>query len=237
LTAVIAGWLGPACQFEAPIRSDFAREVPLPDATFADVVASPATAWRATSYLIDKPNGLKNFQATITTPAVNMEGLNFIIAEDGGDLASANWAVRLGTGDRIAPGRFRMSTKYPPAVNQAAVDGAPGSARAFATTELLTVVVAAYVPYEVPNPLVDVAVTATVAADDATLMEGRITGTITGESAAITLLDLQNDGDPKNDPPLLNFLGSPDLDLDGDGTKDDFAYEARFESSLTELLQ
>ncbi len=225
-----------ACTLSVSERSEFDRDVPLPD---AGPCSSQAVVWRATSVVVEKPEGLVAFQ-TLLTQAANSDNLNFMIAQSGPDLDfdAPMWPLRMGDGEPGAGGCYAFSTGYPAAETSVTVNAA-GGATSFSTEGTPVedpdsdpqFVVVARLPFAVPLPLRVAQVSAEVSSDRQSLEQGRVEAVILGEVAAVTFLDLQSDGDPANDQPLSNFLGDPDIDHDGDMIVDDYAAVFEFTSA------
>jgi hypothetical protein len=226
--------LAVGCSFDASTRDDFVRDVPLPD---AGSCASEALAWRATTVTVEMPAGLAVFQPFIDD-AVDTDNLNFLIAQSGEDFVfdESPWPLQIGDADARG-GCYAMSEADPPALTSATVDVAAGDARPLETPADLTFTVIARLPFAVPVPLTAARLTAVVRSDGSALESGVAEGVITAEVASMALIDLQSDGDPANDTPLISFLGDPDTDLDGDGIVDDFAARFLFESTPASLVQ
>lgn len=221
------------CTLEYSERSDFQRDVPAPD---PDACRNDALTWRATSILVDAPSGLAAFQSLLTS-ATDSGNLNFVItqAEEELLLDQSPWALSIGTADALGGGCYAPSPDYPLSPAIATVD-VSGAERPLSATDLAFVVVAK-LPFATPLPLTDTEVSAIADSEQEHLIEGRVEGVILGEVAATILLDLTDDGNPDNDLPLTNFLGDPDIDVDGDGVIDDFSASIGFESERVGLLQ
>jgi hypothetical protein len=143
----------------------------------------------------------------------------------------AELPLAFGSGGRHGAG-YATLAEYPLAQVMARIDPA-----GLLTSEPATeVVLLARLPFLAPIPLRGVTVRARVIGETQ-LAEGRLEGLIPAAEAAVTLLDTQSDGDPRNDTPLDNFLGAADLDTDGDGQPDAFGVAVRFESVRVELFR
>lgn len=231
------------CDVRSSGRADFVRQVTLPDAGAPDAPrgtdgadggpdaapAEPRVALRATTFSVELPDGLNAFDESVIAPAVVREDLNFLVVATERSLASGTPELLVGSGDRPAPGRFALSTRFPPARVQATVTaGMLRADRPFRFTLLVRL------PYEVVVPVQGATVSGALAGTQ--LSGGLLEAVIRGEDAAVSLIDTQNDQNPTNDTPLANFLGTPDLDEDGDGTRDDFRLVVHFVSDRVELV-
>ncbi|MCP4249205.1 MAG: hypothetical protein GY778_19350, partial [bacterium] len=127
-------------------------------------------------------------------------------------------------------GCYDFSPLYPPVSTEAVVELGGGETRIIETPGDLEFTIEARLPFVTPLPLTQTRLLATVSNDAQSLREGLVEGVILGEVAAVTMLDLQQDGDPNNDTPLASFLGTPDRDVDGDAVVDDFTAIFHFES-------
>lgn len=201
-----------ACDYQVSTRSDFSRDVPLPDA------GAGAPAWRATALTLAQPEGLRSFQSVLIDPAIEGFGLNLVLQRIDGSL-------RVGTAARTGSEQYTYRADRPPAVALATESaGRIEAAQPLAFQLVITS------PYGVDLPLADVHIGATILDDGRRLGEGTATGTITGEAASLVRVDLQQDGNPANDIPLTVFLGTATGDLDGDGVLDDYPFSASFEA-------
>jgi hypothetical protein len=235
LTALAVAGVAAACDFQAPTRADFTRDVPLVGGN----TLSEAVAWRATSFVLHRPTGLANFQALLDD-ALASDNMNFLIAETGTstDFTAFQWPLQIGNGDTAAPGQYQLSPRYPPAADLVTVASA-GDRKALASASSLHFTLAARTITLVPIPLTSAQVIADVSADLQRLEAGTLRAVIQFEEASNALLDLQNDGDMSNDTPLSEFLdpSAADADQDGDGRADDWQFEADFASQRAQLVE
>lgn len=221
------------CELQYSERSEFRRDVPLPDPGACGPVG---LAWRAVSVTVEAPDGIAAFQPLLTE-ATDNDNLNFMVAQTDEPLIvdESPWPLQIGNADSLGGGCYTAVPEYPLAQASAEVE-LDGPERPFAATDLEFTVVAK-LPFEVPLPLTATRVAATSDSELESLTDGRIDGVILGEVAGSTLLDLQEDGDPANDLPLTNFLGTADLDIDGDGVFDDYTAAVAFESERVGLTR
>ncbi len=235
-------WTG--CDPRTSHRSDFQRQVtppdaaadaPLADAALQDgsadaMPASPVVAFRATRFEVALPDGLAAFQDVLTSPAVMRGGLNFLVASTQVELEGPSPVLRIGSADPLPPDQYVFSTRFRPATVPASLMGGTlHTSAAFHFTLLVRL------PYDVVVPIVAASLTGMLSADG-TQLEGTLEGTVLAEDAATSLIDTQNDQNPANDTPLLNFLGTPDTDADGDGVRDDFHLVVRISSARVALV-
>ncbi len=73
---------------------------------------------------------------------------------------------------------------------------------------------------------------------DAESMTGTLTGILPYEVTSKVFVDFNGDGkiEPRADPSLVQFLGKPNADSDGDGVNDDFIFTANFEAKRAVLM-